>query len=310
MKHIATAKKALSPERPAPRAVLMNQEYDFDRESFYPSPEQKILPSWALALAGAVIATILGFFLWSRDDGGGNTVAVQLEAKYKACGSLLVYHQSNAKLPLPSKDETRVVFIGNSITSDWANHGFEKIFLGKPYINRGISSEHTPQILCRFRPDVIALKPKVVVILAGTNDIWFAHLHDVLGITRPSTFQAITENIVSMAEMARANDILVVLASLAPVHDYKKDNDGKQINLTAERPPDEIKALNEWIKAYAARSGHTYLDYHSAMVDKRGLLKEELSDDGLHPNDNGYAVMAPLAEQAIAIAQKSKPLQR
>jgi lysophospholipase L1-like esterase len=270
----------------------------------------RLFPVLSILLLSTAAASIQSCTQESRDDGGVNTVAVQLEAKYKACGSLLVYHQSNAKLPLPSKDETRVVFIGDSITSDWANHGFEKIFLGKPYINRGINSEHTPQILCRFRPDVIALKPKVVVILAGTNDIWFAHLHDVLGITRPSTFQAITENIVSMAGMARANDILVVLASLAPVHDYKKGKDGKQINRTAERPPDEIKALNEWIKAYAARSGHTYLDYHSAMVDERGLLKEELSDDGLHPNDNGYAVMAPLAEQAIAMAQKSKPLQR
>jgi lysophospholipase L1-like esterase len=196
--------------------------------------------------------------------------------------------------------------MGNSITSDWADHGFEKIFLGKPYINRGISGEHTPQILCRFRPDVIALNPKVVVLLAGTNDIKFANLHDAAGITRPSIFQAITENIVSMAELARANDILVVLASLLPVNDYKKDKDGKQIIITVHRPPDQIKALNEWIKAYAATSGHTYLDYHSAMIDEKGFLRYELSDDGLHPNDKGYAVMAPLAEQAIATAQRSK----
>ena len=245
--------------------------------------------------------------LLSGQDVGANTIAVQLEAKYKACGSRLAYQQTNAKLPLPTKDETRVVFMGDSITSLWADHGFEKVFLGKPYINRGIDGEHTPQILCRFRPDVIALKPKVVVLLGGTNDIKFAHLHDVLGITRPSTFQAITENIVSMVELARVNDILVILASLVPVHDYKKDKDGKQLIITDHRPPDEIRALNEWIKAYAARSGHIYLDYHSAMVDEKGFLREELSDDGLHPNDNGYAVMAPLAEQAIAIAQRNKP---
>ncbi|HEY6083892.1 MAG TPA: GDSL-type esterase/lipase family protein, partial [Nitrospira sp.] len=128
---------------------------------------------------------------------------------------------------------------------------------------------------------------------------------DVMGITRPSTFQAITDNLVSMAELARANDILVVLASLVPVNDYKKDKDGNQIAITAHRPPDEIKALNEWIKAYAARSGHTYLDYYSAMIDEKGFLRDELTDDGLHPNGNGYAMMAPLAEQAIAIALRS-----
>ena len=260
----------------------------------------------SILILSSVGASIQPYPLLSAEDVGDNTVAVQLKAKYKDCGALLVYNEANAKLPLPTKDETRVVFMGNSITSDWADHGFEKIFLGKPYINRGISGEHTPQILCRFRPDVIALKPKVVVILAGTNDIKFAHLHDVLGITRPSTFQAITENIVSMAEMARANDILVVLASLVPVNDYTKDKEGKQIILTAQRPPDEIKALNEWIKAYAARSGHAYLDYHSAMVDEKGFLRDELTDDGLHPNDNGYAVMAPLAEQAIVTVQRSK----
>jgi lysophospholipase L1-like esterase len=260
----------------------------------------------SILLLSTVAASIQPYPLLSAEDAGDNTVAVQLEAKRKACGSLSAYREANAKLPLPTKDETRVVFMGNSITALWVDHGFGEFFLGKPYINRGISGEHTPQILCRFRPDAIALKPKVVVILAGTNDIKFAHLHDVLGITRPSTFQAITENIVSMAELARANDILVVLASLVPVNDYKKDKDGKQIIITAHRPPDEIKALNEWIKAYAARSGHTYLDYHSAMVDEKGFLRDELSDDGLHPNDNGYAVMAPLAEQAIATVQTSK----
>jgi lysophospholipase L1-like esterase len=251
-------------------------------------------------------ASIQSYALQSGDDVGVNTVAAQLEAKGKSCGNLSTYRQANANLSLPAKDETRVVFMGNSITSDWVDHGFEEIFMGKPYINRGISGEHTPQILCRFRPDVIALKPRVVVILAGTNDIRFANLQDVAGITRPSTFQAITDNLVSMAELARANDILVVLASLLPVSDYEKEKDGKQIIITADRPPAQIKAMNEWIKAYAARSGYTYLDYHSAMIDEKGFLREELSDDGLHPNDNGYAVMAPLAEQAIATAQKSK----
>jgi lysophospholipase L1-like esterase len=111
-----------------------------------------------------------------------------------------------------------------------------------------------------------------------------------------------------MAELARANDILVVLSSLLPVSDYERDKDGKQIIRTVHRPPDQIKTLNEWIKEYAARNGHTYLDYHSAMIDEKGFLRDELSDDGLHPNDNGYAVMAPLAEQALATAQRSKIL--
>jgi lysophospholipase L1-like esterase len=153
---------------------------------------------------------------------------------------------------------------------------------------------------------VIAIKPRVVVILAGTNDIKFANVHDVAGITRTSTFRVVTDNLVSMAELARANGILVVLSSLLPVSDYEKDKDGKHIIRTTDRPPDQIKRLNVWIMEYAATSGHTYLDYHSAMIDENGLLRDELSDDGVHPNDNGYAVMAPLAEQAIATALEGK----
>jgi lysophospholipase L1-like esterase len=251
-------------------------------------------------------ASIQSYALQSEYDAGVSTVAAQLEAKRKDCPSLSTYRDSNAKLPLSTKDETRAVFLGNSITAFWADHGFGEFFVGKPYINRGISGELTSVILCRFRSDVIAIKPRVVVILAGTNDIRFANLSDVAGITRPSTFQVVTDNLVSMAELARANDILVVFASLLPVSDYDKDKDGKQIINTDLRPPAQIKTLNDWIKAYAARSGHTYLDYHSAMRDEKGFLRDELSDDGLHPNDNGYAVMAPLAEQAIATAQKSK----
>lgn len=245
--------------------------------------------------------------LQPQDDAGANAVAAQLEFRRTNCPSLSPFHESNAKLPLPTKkDEARVVFLGNSITALWADHGFGRFFVGKPYINRGISGELTSDILCRFRPDVIAIRPRVVVILAGTNDIKFAKAYDVAGITRATTFQAITDNLVSMAELARANDILVVLSSLLPVSDYERDKDGKQIIRTADRPPDQIKTLNEWIKEYAARNGHIYLDYHSAMIDEKGFLRDELSDDGLHPNDNGYAVMAPPAEQAIATAQRSK----
>jgi lysophospholipase L1-like esterase len=241
-----------------------------------------------------------------RDDAAANAVAVQLESKRHACPSLSTFRESNAKLPLPTEDETRVVFHGDSITALWADHGFGRSFVGNSYINRGISGELTSEILCRFRADVIAIRPKVVVILAGTNDIKFANVNDIAGIARSTTFQAITDNFVSMAELARANDILVVLASLLPVNDHQRDKEGKPIMRTTDRPPDQINTLNEWIKKYAAKNGHTYLDYYSAMIDEKGFLRDELSDDGLHPNDKGYAVMAPLAEQALATAQRSK----
>ena len=212
----------------------------------------------SILLLSTAAASIQSCTLQTRDDAGANAVAVQLESRRKDCPSLSTFRESNAKLPLPTKDETRVVFHGNSITALWVDHGFGMFFLGKPYINRGISGELTSVILCRFRSDVIAIRPRVVVIQAGTNDIKFANVNDVAGITRPTTFQAITDNFVSMAKLARANDILVVLSSLLPVSDYERDKDGKQIIRTAHRPPDQINALNEWIKEYAARNGHTY----------------------------------------------------
>jgi lysophospholipase L1-like esterase len=153
-------------------------------------------------------------------------------------------------------------------------------------------------MLIRFRPDVIALGPKVVVILAGTNDI--------AGNTGPSTLAMIQDNLSSMAELARSHGIKVVLASLLPVSDYGHNRDGKPINQTTRRPPDQILALNDWMRKQAAAGGMTYLDYFAAMVDDKGRLKQELSDDGLHPNAKGYAVMTPLAEQAISAALKRK----
>jgi lysophospholipase L1-like esterase len=195
----------------------------------------------------------------------------------------------------PAKDENRVVFIGDSITDFWK---LATYFPSKPYINRGISGQTTPQMLVRFRPDVIALKPQVVVILAGTNDI--------AGNTGPMTLEAIEDNLASMFELAKVNNIRVVIASVLPVSDYNKSRDGKPINQTPRRPPEKIKTLNEWLKKYAAQNGLTYLDYFSAMADDKGLLKEELANDGLHPNDKGYAVMQPLVEQAIAAAMKKR----
>jgi lysophospholipase L1-like esterase len=208
--------------------------------------------------------------------------------------NLARYAEANATLALPPKFELRVVFMGDSITDAWISPEFGGFFPGKPYVDRGISGQTTPQMLIRFRPDVIALQPKVVVILAGTNDL--------AGNTGPMTVGQIEANLVSMAELARANKIRVVLASVLPVSNYGHDRQGNPLDMRINRPPEKILELNAWIKKYAAANGHTYLDYFSAMVDPRGLLQPDLSEDGLHPNAKGYAVMSPLAEQAIRVA--------
>ncbi|MGH9874301.1 MAG: SGNH/GDSL hydrolase family protein [Pyrinomonadaceae bacterium] len=218
-------------------------------------------------------------------------------AKLKDWPALARYREANAKVTAPAKDEPRVVFMGDSITDNWDNEGFGGFFPGKPYINRGIGGQTTPQMLIRFRADVIALKPKVVVILAGTNDI--------SGNTGPTTLEAIEDNLASMAELARSNGIRVVLASVLPISDYDR-SDGQPIIRSAQRPPEQIKRLNTWIRGYALQNKLTYLDYYSAMTDTKGFLKDELSNDGLHPNQEGYAVMTPLADRAIAAAMKRK----
>ncbi|HET7113646.1 MAG TPA: SGNH/GDSL hydrolase family protein [Pyrinomonadaceae bacterium] len=209
--------------------------------------------------------------------------------------NLARYDKDNKTVAPPAKNEQRVVFMGDSITDSWdspVNGGF---FPGKPYVNRGISGQTTPQMLIRFRRDVIELKPKVVVILAGTNDI--------AGNTGPTTLEAIEDNLKSMAELAVANRIRVVFASVMPVSDYET-RDGKPLIQTVRRPPDKILALNKWIQEFARANHHVYLDYFSAMVDEKGFLKDELSNDGLHPNVQGYAVMGPLAEAAIQASLK------
>src|SRR5262245_11697888 len=183
----------------------------------------------------------------------------RLENRLKDWPALARYHDANAKTTSPSKGEQRVVFMGDSITDSWQNPRYGGFFPGKPYIDRGISGQTTPQMLVRFRADVIALQPKVVVILAGTNDI--------AGNTGPTTLEAIEDNLVSMTELAKANGIRVVLASLLPVSDYEKNKDGKPIIQTPRRPPEKIKALNDWMKKYAAENKSIYLDYYSAMID-------------------------------------------
>jgi lysophospholipase L1-like esterase len=231
----------------------------------------------------------------SADCAEAKAQTARLQTRLQDWPALARYREANAGLAAPAKDEKRVVFMGDSITDFWKLAGY---FPSKPYINRGISGQTTPQMLVRFRPDVIALKPQVVVILAGTNDI--------AGNTGPMTIEAIEGNLASMFELARASDIRVVIASVLPVSDYAKNTEDKPINQTARRPPEKIIALNEWIKEYATRNGLTYLDYFSAMVDEKGFLKQELSDDGLHPNDKGYVVMQPLVEHAITAAGKKK----
>jgi lysophospholipase L1-like esterase len=210
--------------------------------------------------------------------------------------NLARYRDANAALASVPGDESRVVFMGDSITDIWAQPQLGIFFPGKPYVGRGIGGQTTPQMLIRFRPDVIALKPKVVVILAGTNDI--------AGNTGPMSLQDIEANLTSMAELAHSNQIRVVLASVLPVYDGGHTQDGRPLVMSDRRPSEKILALNQWIKSYAAQRNGVYLDYFSAMVDEHGFLKKDLSDDGLHPNKAGYSVMAPLAEKAIADALK------
>jgi len=200
------------------------------------------------------------------------------------------YREANAALSAPTPGQARVVFYGNSITDAWARY-FADMFPGEPYVGRGISGQTTPQMLVRFRQDVIALRPAVVVILAGTNDI--------AGNTGPSTQAMIQDNLVSMVQLAQANGIAVVLSSVLPASDYPWR--------PGQDPGPKIAALNEWMRGYADRSGVVYLDYYSAMVDDGFGLRPELTRDGVHPNEAGYLIMAPLAEAAIAEALKRRP---
>jgi len=199
-------------------------------------------------------------------------------------GNLGRYREANAKLGPPAAGETRVVFMGDSITDGWH---LEQSFPGKPYVNRGISGQTTPQMLIRFRPDVIDLDAKVVVILAGTNDI--------AGNTGPMTTAEIEANYLSMSELAGAHGIRVVLSSVLPVNNYTEHS---KVYFPL-RSPAKIVELNRWMKNYCEQNGCIYLDYFSAMVDDKGMLRADLAEDGLHPNPKAYAMMAKLAQNAI-----------
>jgi lysophospholipase L1-like esterase len=199
-------------------------------------------------------------------------------------GQLARYRNANAALKPPAPGEKRVVFFGDSITDMW---NLEESFPGKIYINRGIGGQTTSQMLVRFHQDVINLQPKVVVILAGTNDI--------AGNTGPISNEDIEANFSSLAELARANRIRVIFSSILPVHNYTPESQ----ELFSQRSPERILALNRWLKDYCSANRLNYIDYFSPMIDDKGLLKHDLAQDGLHPNKAGYAVMAPLAERAI-----------
>jgi lysophospholipase L1-like esterase len=210
-------------------------------------------------------------------------------------GQLARYRDADAALKPSAPGENRVVFFGDSITDIWH---LDQYFPGKPYVNRGIGGQTTPQMLVRFRQDVINLQPKVVIVLAGTNDI--------AGNTGPMRLEDIEADYASLAELARAHNIKVIYSSILPVHNYTP----KSQDFFAQRSPEKILALNKWLKNYcgAEPSPCTYLDYFRAMVDDTGLMKKDLADDGLHPNAAGYKIMAPMAEAAIEKAlSNAKP---
>jgi len=220
-----------------------------------------------------------------------------LERTYSDWAYLAKYRDADRALPAPAAGETRVVFMGDSITEGWGQSGEAglpdrpEFFPGKPYVNRGISGQTTPQMLVRFRQDVVALKPKAVVILAGINDI-----AENTGKTTP---EAIEDNFASMSEIAKANGIRVILCSILPSSAFPWH--------PGLEPAPQVKALNAWLKDYALKHSLTYVDYYTPMANAEGGLKSELGHDGVHPNNAGYEIMAPLAESGIAEALK-KPL--
>ena len=209
---------------------------------------------------------------------------VTTQAENSDWANLGYYKKRNRELGLPDENEKRIVFMGDSITEEWSLL-YPEFFSGKNYINRGIGGQTTPQMLIRFKPDAIDLKPYAIIILAGTNDI--------AGNTGPSTVRMITDNIFSMAELAIAYDIIVVLASILPVYQYPWVDDVLD-------PLSVIDSINSKIKDYVENKGLVFLDYYSSMVDDRKGLKSDYTSDGVHPNEAGYKVMSAIADEIIS----------
>ena len=197
------------------------------------------------------------------------------------------YHEDDQRLLAQPRERGRVVFMGDSITDGW---DLAKYFPGKPYVNRGISGQTTPQMLVRMYPDVVHLNPRALIILAGTNDI--------ARNTGPQTLEMIQDNFRAMSELAQTHGTKVILCLLTPISDYTAHKQSEH------RPPDDILKLNDWLRSYARDIHAEVADYYSALVDDKGMLKEGFSDDGLHPNARGYELMAPIAEAAIEQALK------
>ena len=242
---------------------------------------------WAQQGLGGAGQAIPASTLQCPEVAAALTAVTNQDTRLRDWANLTRYRDANTTVT-----RADAVFMGDSITDLWQQPRFGGFFPGKNFVDRGISAQTTPQMLVRFRPDVIALKPRAVVILAGTNDI--------AGNTGPMTNDDIQNNLASMAELAKANNIRVVLSSITPVSAYHAAPNAPP--QTTRRPVERIQAINAWMKAYAAANKHVYLDYYSAMTDSTGMLKTELSEDDLHPNAAGYKVMAPLAEAAIAQA--------
>jgi lysophospholipase L1-like esterase len=206
------------------------------------------------------------------------------------------YKDKNREIKKLPYDANRVLFMGDSITDFWK---LAECFPGKPYVNRGISGQTTPQMLVRIYPDVIDLKPAVMVVLAGINDI--------SQNTGPATAEMVEQNIMAMTDIAQHNGIKVILCSILPVSDYafiKMQASGKvnpymKVPVTATHPPGDILKLNAWMKNYASKVNAVYVDYFSALVDEQGWLKENCSEDGIHPNAEGYKIMTEIVEEAI-----------
>ena len=195
------------------------------------------------------------------------------------------YKKLNSEIDLPFRNENRIVFMGNSITEGWGQL-YPEYFSKKSFINRGISGQTTPQMLIRFRPDVIDLKPVIVIILAGINDI--------AGNTGPSTVKMICDTIISMAELAKINGIKVILSSVLPAGGYPWDS--------GIDPSKKIIAVNKIINNYSKNNNMLYLDYYSSMVYDNDSLNPDYTYDGVHPNKSGYKIMSKLADSVIAKA--------